>query len=329
VTEAIPGDGSGIGPSGRPTFGVDLGGTNLRVAVVARDGSIVDQRRRPTPQTLDEIIAAIAGTVAELASACPDASAIGVGAAGMVDGAGMIHYAPNVPPFVGVPLQALVADATARPVLVDNDANVAALAELTHGAAQDCDNFLLVTLGTGVGGGVVIDGEVFRGARGFGAEVGHFQVDPDGPMCVCGERGHWEAVASGTALGALGRAYAARGAAPGVLARAAGDVDAVTGVHVGDAAQVGDADALAIVREYAQHVAVGLVGLANILDPAVILVSGGLVELGTVLLDPLREWFAGHIEGARYRAPVEIVAGALGEEAGVVGGAVLARTLDP
>ena len=216
----------------------------------------------------------------------------------------------------------------ADPVIVDNDANVAALAELTHGAAQGMDSFLLVTLGTGVGGGIVSDGKVVRGAHGFAAEIGHFQVDPNGPRCACGEIGHWEAVASGTALGELGRQRAAAGDAPMLLARVNGDGSAISGEVVGDAAQAGESDALAIVREYARQVAIGLVGLANILDPAVILVSGGLVELGGVLLDPLRTWFDGHIEGARYRQPVEIVPAALGEDAGLVGAAVLARTID-
>jgi glucokinase len=313
----------------RPTFGVDLGGTNLRAAVVEADGTIVSQRRTTTPTTLDGIIDGIAEAVADLARDCPDARAVGVGAAGMIDRDGVVHYAPNIPPFLRSPVRALLADATGRPVAIDNDANVAALAELTHGAAQGLDNFLLVTLGTGVGGGIVSEGKLLRGAHGFAAEIGHFQVDPNGPLCACGERGHWEALASGNALGALGRERAAAGAAPSLLARANGNVGAITGVLVGDAAQAGDADALAIVRDYAQQVAVGLVGLANILDPAVVLVSGGLVELGGVLLDPLRAWFAGHLEGARYRPTVEIVPALLGEEAGLVGAAVLARTLDP
>src|SRR5262249_27669887 len=200
-----------------------------------------------------------------------------------------------------------VADATGRPVIVDNDANVAARAEMVHGAAQGVTEFLLVTLGTGVGGGIVTRGQVLRGAHGFGAEIGHFQVDPNGPLCACGGRGHWEAVASGPALARLGREWADAGAAPSLLERVHGDVSAISGVTVGDAARAGDADALAIVHEYARHVAVGLVGLANIFDPVMILISGGLVELGSVLLDPLRAWFAGQIEGASYRDPIEIL----------------------
>jgi glucokinase len=312
----------------RATFGVDLGGTNLRAAVVDEDGTIVDERRTPTPKTLGEIVTAIMGAVDELAAARPSAGGVGIGAAGMIDFDGVIHYAPNVPAFVRAPLRDLVAEATGHPVVVDNDANVAALAELTHGAARGYDNLLLVTLGTGIGGGVVVGGKVMRGAHGFGAEIGHFQVDPNGPECVCGEVGHWEAVASGNALGALGRAHAAAGTLPSVLALVNGDVDAIRGVHVGDAAQSGAPDAVALLREYAHHVAVGLVGLANILDPQVILISGGLVELGSALFEPLREWFDGHIEGARYRTGIEILPAALGEEAGVVGAAVLARALD-
>ena len=153
---------------------------------------------------------------------------------------------------------------------------------------------LCITLGTGVGGGIIKHGVVQRGAHGFAAEIGHFQVDPNGPMCACGERGHWEAVASGTALGRLGRERAAAGDAPSVLARVDGVVDAITGVQVGDAAQAGEADALALVHEYARGVAVGLVGLVNILDSELVVISGGLVELGDVLLAPLREFFDGH-----------------------------------
>jgi glucokinase len=312
---------------GAATFGVDLGGTNLRVAIVDPDGTIVAQQKVATPPTLDGICDGIAGAVRSLAPHRPDAHALGVGAAGIVDFEGVIHYSPNVPSFLRAPVQARLGAALAMPVVVDNDANVAALAELTHGAAIGCREFLLVTLGTGVGGGVVTGGQVLRGAHGFGAEIGHFQVDPDGPMCACGERGHWEAVASGTALGALGRARVSAGHAPSLLARADGDVAAVTGLLVGVAAQAGDADAIEIIAEYAQQVAVGLVGLANVLDPELIVVSGGLVELDDVLLGPLRAAFLGRIEGAPYRPEVPIVPAELGDHAGVVGAAVLARTL--
>jgi len=308
------------------TFGVDLGGTNLRVGVVDDDGTIAAQRRAATPVALDDIVASIVSDVEELGSARPGAVGLGVGAAGMVDRDGAIHYSPNITAFRRAPLAALLADALAMEVHVDNDANVAALGELVHGAARGCSDVVLVTLGTGVGGGIIVNGAVLRGGHGFGAEVGHFQIDPDGPQCACGERGHWEAMASGTALGALGRAQAAAGDLPDVLARAGGVVDAIDGMLVGDAAQDGDPSALAVLRAYAHHVAIGLVGLVNVFDPELVVISGGLVELGDVLLDPIREAFAGRIEGAAFRPDVPIVAAALGGDAGLVGAAALARS---
>ena len=211
------------------TFGVDLGGTNLRVAVVDPDGSVVEERRVSTPPTLDGIVDEITDAVRAFAPLRPDARALGVGAAGMVDHQGTIHYSPNVPAFLHAPVRDRLEHATGLPAVVDNDANVAVVAELVHGAARGCTEVLLITLGTGIGGGVVTRGEVLRGAHGFGAEIGHFQVDPDGPLCACGQRGHWEALASGTALGALGREWAAAGAAPSVLARASGSIDDITG----------------------------------------------------------------------------------------------------
>ncbi len=309
------------------TFGVDLGGTNVRVALVDPDGTIVDQRRSTTPRTLDEIVDVITAGVRAFAPSRPEADALGVGAAGMVDRDGVIHYSPNVPAFLRAPVRDLLVASIGLPTVVDNDANVAAVGELTHGAAHGRQDFLLVTLGTGVGGGVVLGGRVLRGAHGFAAEIGHFQVDPDGPMCVCGRRGHWEAVASGTALGELGRRRAASGDAPSVLASADGDVSAVDGVLVGGAAQAGAADAIAVVAEYAHQVAVGLVGLVNIFDPEVVVISGGLIELGDVLLRPLRDAFAGQIEGASYRPDVPILPAELGGDAGLIGASVLAHEL--
>ena len=310
-----------------PTFGVDLGGTNLRVALVDPDGTIVEQHRMPTPDSLDGIVGEIAGAVGGLAPQRPDARALGVGAAGMVDREGVIHYSPNVPAFLKAPVRARLEEKIGMPTVVDNDANVAVVAELAHGAARGQTEVLLVTLGTGVGGGVVTNGVVLRGAHGFGAEVGHFQVDPDGPLCACGQRGHWEAIASGTALGDLGRARAAEGGLPSVLARVGGNPADVAGTHVGDAAADGEPDAVALVAEYAAHVALGLIGLVNILDPELVVVSGGLVELDDVLLGPLRAAFDGRIEGAQYRPEVPIVRAELGSYAGVIGAAVLAREL--
>jgi glucokinase len=183
---------------------------------------------------------------------------------------------------------------------------------------------LVVTLGTGIGGGVIVGGQVLRGANGFAAEIGHFQIDPAGPMCACGEPGHWEATASGTALGQMAREAAAAGEAPSVLARAGGDIATIVGHHVSAAARDGAADALALVDRYSVNVAIGLVGLANIFDPAIIAIAGGLVNDGELFLDPIRAHFLGHLEGSSYRHTPEIVPAAAGEQSGVIGAGLLA-----
>jgi glucokinase len=235
-----------------------------------------------------------------------------------------VYYAPNIRAFIQAAIQKELADAVGLPTVVDNDANAAAWGELVYGAARGIDEALVITLGTGVGGGIITSGRVLRGAHGFAAEVGHFQIDPDGPVCACGERGHWEAFASGSALGRMGREWAAEGRAPDVLKRA-GEPAAITGQHVGDSARAGAPDGIALLETYSDYVAIGLAALANILDPERIVISGGVIEIGDALFERLRTAFARRIEGFEYRPRVEIIPAQLGEEAGVIGAALLAR----
>lgn len=305
------------------TVGIDLGGTNLRTAVVDATGAILVEDRRAAPMGWEALRAEMVAAVAAVRVTYPDVTAVGVGAAGMVGRDGVVRYSPNVHAFSDTPVRADLEAAIGLPVVVDNDANVAAYAEVRVGAARGCAHALVITLGTGIGGGIVVDGHVLRGANGFAAEVGHFQIDPAGAMCACGEPGHWEALASGNALGAQGREAAAAGRAGAVLALA-GDVEAIRGEHVAEAAGAGDAEALALIDTFAVYVAIGLVGLANILDPDRIVISGGLISLGELLLGPVRRHFVGHIEGAAARAGLEIVPAELGTRAGVVGAALLA-----
>lgn len=307
----------------RLAVGVDIGGTKVLGALVDEHGTVLRVHRVPSPQDWEPMRDAIVGVVDELRAGVPELHAVGIGAAGMIDLEGVIHYAPNVPGFRRVPVQATIAEMTGIATVVDNDANTAAYAELVLGAARGLQHALVVTLGTGIGGGVIVDGRVLRGAHGFAAEIGHFQTDPDGPMCACGERGHWEAAASGNALGRMAREAAADGDAPEVLARAGGDVGAIDGHQVSAAAREGAPDALALVDEYCYQVAIGLVGLANIFDPALIAISGGLVNDGDLFLGPIRRHFIGHIEGSEYRITPDIVPAALGDRAGVIGAALL------
>jgi glucokinase len=311
------------------TFGIDLGGTNVRGGVVDESGVIVADRRAATRPGASwaELVTAMVELVRALAEEYPDTVAVGVGAAGLVTREGAVLYAPNLPGLRRAPLRDALAEELGLPVFVDNDANAAAHGEFVHGAARGARYALVITLGTGIGGGIIARERVIRGAHGFAAEIGHFQIDPNGPMCACGERGHWEAFASGSALGRMGRERATAGGMPAAVALAGGDAAVMTGVHVGDAAQAGDADALEVLSQYAELVAVGLAGLTNILDPDRIVVSGGLVELGETLFAPLRVAFARRIEGSEYRPAVDIVPAELGDRAGVIGAAALAREL--
>jgi glucokinase len=314
----------------RVGVGLDIGGTKVLGAVVDTDGSILDEHRVPSPTgSWAGMLDAITTVVGALRTRHPEVETVGIGAAGMVDLDGMIHYAPNVAGFRRTPVQADVAAAVGLPTVVDNDANVAAYAEVRFGAARGLTDAIVITLGTGIGGGVLVGGQVLRGAHGFAAEVGHFQIDPNGPMCACGERGHWEAMASGNALGRMAQAAATRGDLPSVLHAVDGDVETIRGTHVSDAARTGAADALALVDAYAYNVAIGLVGLANIFDPALIAIAGGLVNDGDLYLAPIAAHFLGHIEGPDYRPVPQIVPAQLGERAGVIGAAATALDAIP
>ncbi|HEY3240037.1 MAG TPA: ROK family protein [Acidimicrobiia bacterium] len=309
------------------TIGVDLGGTKVLGVVADGAGAVVAETLRPSGDGAEAVLAGLAAVVAELAVAVPAAEAVGVGVAGMVDYEGVVRYAPNIPGIEGLEVATRLEKACRLPVAVDNDANVAALGEVLHGAARGHSEVLLVTLGTGIGGGIVTAGRLLRGGHGYAAEIGHFTIDPDGPPCSCGVRGHWESFASGSALGRMGREWAARGDAPGVLRRAGGDPAAVAGQHVGESAAAGEADGMALLDMYAHYVAVGLGGLVNIFDPEVVVVSGGLVTLGDVLLERIRAALPAFVEAPEHRVVPPVVAAQLGSRAGAIGAAALARPL--
>ncbi|MGQ0824017.1 MAG: ROK family protein [Actinomycetota bacterium] len=311
-----------------PTIGLDIGGTKVLGVVLDDDGTIVRERREPSPVgALDPLVEACASIVASLdAPDAPDA-AVGVGAAGLVDLDGRVMYAPNIPGLRNAPLRDAIGRATGRAVVVDNDANVAALGEVVYGAARGAHHALMVTLGTGIGGGIILDGRIHRGAHGFAAEIGHVTIDRAGPQCACGEIGHWEAIASGNALGRMARELVKTGRGKAILEAADGDVSVVSGEEVAQAARAGDRDALELVAQYADNVALGLANLANILDPERIVIAGGIVTMGALLFDPLCVAFESHLEGTEYRPTIPLVSADLGEHAGAVGAAVLARDL--
>ncbi|MDQ1521528.1 MAG: glucokinase [Actinomycetota bacterium] len=306
------------------TLGLDIGGTKVLGVALDDAGKVLAQDLHASEHGFEALVNTCVGLIDALGY---DDVPVGVGAAGLVDLEGRLNYAPNIPGVVDAPLQAVLREKTGRPVIVDNDANLAALGEVTYGAAIGAKDALMVTLGTGIGGGIILNGEVLRGANGFAAEIGHITVQRGGPRCACGEYGHWEAIASGNALGRMARELVASGHGAAILAAANGDIDAVTGHQVGDAANAGDADALALLDEYADNVAIGLAGLANVLDPERIVFAGGIIVLGALLFDPLKVAFSRHVEGVEHRPLIPIVPAALGVPAGATGAAVLARRL--
>jgi glucokinase len=243
---------------------------------------------------------------------------------GLVDRGGVVRSAPHLP-LAEFALADELAGRLGVPVVVDNDATCAAWAEWRLGAARDRSDVVVVTLGTGIGAGIVSGGRLMRGAHGFAGEVGHMIVDPDGPPCPCGQRGCWERFASGSALGAAARKAAAAGELPRVVDLAGGDAAAVQGEHLTAAAADGDGPALEVLGRFAWWLGLGLANLANAFDPEAFVMGGGVLEAGPLLLPPTRDAFAALVEAADHRPEVPIVLAELGDRAGAIGAAGLAR----
>jgi len=303
------------------TVGVDVGGTKC-LAVALEAGRIIDERRVPTPVGEPAVLEAVAGVVAEVAGTT-ELRGVGIGMPGFVDRAGVLRFAPNLPGVVDFPIREELEARLGIPVVADNDATCAAWGERQLGAAQGYNDVILVTLGTGIGGGIVAGGSLLRGANGFGGEIGHMVINTDGPPCPCGQRGCWERYASGSGLAGIAQRAAAEGRAPRVLARAGGEPAMVRGEHVTVAAAEGDRGAQDVLTELGWWVAQGLANLANVFDPEAFVLGGGLVEAGDLLLNPVRAAFAELLTGAAYRPPVDILPATLGEHAGAIGAACL------
>ena len=305
------------------SMGIDVGGTKVLGVVATNTGEVVREERVPTPHGGEAILDAIVEVV-EAVRGDMDAPPIGVGMPGLVDHEGVLRFAPNLPGVTELPvrseLERRVPGATVR---VENDASCAGWGERMLGAAREHDDALLVTLGTGIGGGIISAGRLLTGAHGFAGEIGHMVVNPHGPPCRCGQRGCWERYASGSGLGRIGREAANAGQADRVVELAGGDPEDVKGEHVTAAAAEGDAEAVEIFTRFAWWLALGLANLANIYDPSVFVLGGGLVEAGPVLLEPTRAAFLDLVEGAAHRPVVEIVPAQLGERAGAIGAAAL------
>jgi glucokinase len=306
-------------------IGIDIGGTKIEglVVDVDREAEILDRRVVETPTTdAEEITHSIVAVARDLMDG-REVGAIGVGAAGMVDLHGVMRFAPNIA-WREFPLAERVERGVGLRVLVDNDANVAAWGEYRFGAGRGSTSMLLVAVGTGIGGGIVAGGKLFRGAHGFAGEIGHVIVEPNGPLCGCGNHGCWEQMAAGRAIDRLGREAGLKHPGSLMVELAGGDPAEVRGRYVTEAAFRGDAVAVGILAEIGRRLGEGIAGLVNILDPEIVVVGGGAIAAGELLLEPARRAFIDSVEGAEDRPDVPIVAAAMGNDAASVGAADLA-----
>ncbi|HTW06219.1 MAG TPA: ROK family protein [Acidimicrobiales bacterium] len=314
----------------RCAIGVDIGGSKVLAVLLGPEGRVEATARLATPVSggADQVVDAVLAVSAEVAGTAGTAAELplGVGIPGMVDRSGVARFCPHLHSVDGVDLRAELAQprAPASVTTVLNDATAACWAEHIAGAGEGFDDMLMVTLGTGIGGGAVFGGRLVEGAHGFAGEIGHMVIDPHGPPCPCGKRGCWERFASGSALGRLAREAAEAGTLDRVVALAGGDPEAVRGEHVTAAALAGDRGARAVMENFAWWLALGLANLANALDPAAIVLGGGLMQAGDVVMAPLKRAFAELAEAADARG-VELRAAALREQSGAIGAAMLAR----
>lgn len=305
-------------------IGIDLGGTNIAVGVVDEQYQLISQTsvptgaHRPWQAVVDDMCAAVEDALDKAHITIDECKCIGVGSPGTCDSEkGIVVRAYNLHWF-NVPLCDTLSDHFGIPSYLSNDANCVALAETVAGNAIGCKNMVLITLGTGVGGGIVIDGKIYAGMRSLGAELGHILLVLDGEPCSCGRRGCWEAYASVTAL--IRQAAAAAKEHPDSMLHA---VDELTGKAVFDAADAGDEEAKRVIARWCEYVAAGMTDMVNALAPERILVGGGISRQGEKLLRPIRDYVVANCFGGKEGAVPVIEAATLHGEAGIIGAAAL------
>ena len=292
--------------------GIDVGGTKMLAVAVdrSRPAEVLAQYDVSTPSSAEGVIAELVA----LARRCGVEGRLGIGLAGLVDDGDVLRAAPNLQCMIDVPVRDAVAGELDASVRIDNDATCALVAEMSSGVAQGVDDVVLVTLGTGIGGGVAIGGAVRRGAHGFAGEPGHMCIDPHGPLCVCGRRGCWERYASGAGLVRLAQQRGLDNAPDG---------QAITGERLVGLALAGHDDALAVWADFAQWLARGLANLADVLDPELFVIGGGLVSVSDLYLDRTRQLFVDEVLGGRSRRRTRIEPAQSGPLAGAIGAALL------
>lgn len=310
-------------------IGVDLGGTNISVGVVDEDFNIIGRGKTKTnsPRPAEEIFEDIAKCISMAADDAGinlnDVNVIGVGTPGSVnDETGYIDYSNNLR-FDKVPAKQMLEELTGKPCFFANDASCAALGELYAGAGKGCKNLIAITLGTGVGSGIVIDGKVFRGANSAGGEIGHTVINVNGAECTCGRKGCWESYASATALIAQTKQAMKENTESKMWNCAGNDIESVNGRTAFDAMRMGDEAAKAVVDKYIYYVAVGIINVINVFQPDVLCVGGGICNEGETLLAPIRKYVVEERYSKYAQKQTEICKAQLGNDAGIIGAAML------
>jgi len=311
------------------TIGIDVGGTKVLGGVVDESGKVLTTARKDTPRQGGSALTQTIADVAKELLQQHSVASVGVSAAGFVSSDRKTMLAtPNIADWNGVDLDHQLTALIGLPVVIENDANAAAWGEAKFGAGKNQDHMMMLTVGTGIGGGIVVNGALYRGAFGIAAEFGHMRVVPDGHICGCGARGCFEQYASGNAL--LRHAREAINASPEVarnlLSRGDGTVAGLTGQAITEAARDGDAVALAAFNTTGQWLGAGIASLAVLLDPACVVIGGGVIDAGEILLKPTRESLERNMPFAGKHPYPQIIAAQLGNAAGLVGVADLARS---
>jgi glucokinase len=315
-----------------PVLAIDLGGTKFLAAVISSRGEIVCRQYKPTlaDEGTDAVVNRILYTIDNLRSRTnlgpSSLSCIAIAAAGAIDSVrGIVTDSPNLPGWHDIPLKDLMEKATGIRTLVMNDASAAALGEYTFGAGRGVHNLIYLTVSTGIGGGIIVNGKLYNGASGSAGEIGHTTIDINGPYCSCGNIGCLEMLASGKAVAREAQRVISQGTKTSILEFAEGELQNVTAQTVAAAAQKGDAVAKAIVAKAANYLGVGIVNLVNIFNPDMIVVGGGMAKMGDMLLDGARKV----VTERAFQLPgqlVRIVPSQLGDDAGILGAVAFART---
>ncbi len=311
-------------------LGVDLGGSKILAAVVSIEGEVLSSDRRTTPAAKgpEAVIRAMLGSmkcaIDQAAIKATELEAICIGAPGLSNPeTGIVFTSPHLPGWKDVPLRESIEGKMGVKTLLINDANAAALGEMYFGAARGARNFIYVTISTGIGGGIVIGGEIYAGSLGTAGEVGHMTIDAKGPKCDCGNTGCWETLASGTALAREAKQRIANGAKTSILDYAKGDADKVSAEAVHKAARQGDALAKELIVQTGYYIGVGLASLINIFNPELIIIGGGMSNMGDMLLEPAYKAARERAYGVAFDS-VRFARPALGENSGVIGTAAYA-----